>query len=250
MPTGQAPAAGCAMRIRPEDPRLGRGGIIVTAQKRAENLQEVPISIVAVSAETLGARSDARRHPAPRARPQRATIGSGWVSYTYVRGAGTSVLDSADPSVAFFIEKCTSPAPPYAVRLLDVQQVESAEEPAGHAVRAQRRRRRGQHHHRRPEESSTPRPARPATTAPLTCAASPARSPATDRGAIASAGHHEADAFTDNPAGVDPGYIDATTARGQLQYVSPNFMALFTGDYFTSDGMTNFPCRRPSPRAC
>jgi iron complex outermembrane receptor protein len=82
--------------------------VIVTAQKRSENIQSVPITMTAVGGErmeALGVRNtDALQNIAPGLTI--AAVGSGFVSYTYVRGAGTNQIDiGADPSVAYFIDE-------------------------------------------------------------------------------------------------------------------------------------------------
>lgn len=222
--------------------------IIVTAQKRAENLQQVPISITAVGAETLQrsgvATLDDIQHLAPGL--NMSTIGSGWVSYTYIRGAGTNVLDSgADPSVAFFVDEVyLTGTAGLQFDLLDIQQVEVLKGPQGTLFGRNAAAGAVNIITRRPEETFNAYASldagdysainvRGGITGPLTADAS-------WRYRL-SAGHRERDAYTDNPAGVDPGYVDTYSVRGQLQYVSPGFMALFTGDYFTSDnGMSNF----------
>lgn len=239
-------AAPCAFAQQTQD--SGVEEIIVTAQKRAENLQEVPISIVAVSAETLersGVQTlDDIQHLAPGL--NMSTIGSGWVSYTYVRGAGTNVLDSgADPSVAFFIDEVyLTGTAGMQFDLLDVQQVEVLKGPQGTLFGRNAAAGAVNIITRRPEEEFNAYALLDAGDYSAFNVRGGVTGPLTSDGSWryrVSAGHRERDAFTDNPAGVDPGYIDTTTARGQLQYVSPNFMALFTGDYFTSDnGMTNF----------
>ena len=79
--------------------------IIVTAQKREENLQDVPIAISAFSGDNL----EARGIDDPKAL-ERITPGmsySGFVGYSiiYLRGVGTDVfVPSADTSVATYID--------------------------------------------------------------------------------------------------------------------------------------------------
>ena len=80
----------------------------VTAQKRSENLQDVPISITALSGadlENAGVYSvDALQHLAPGL--SIAAVGSGYVSYTYIRGGGTNQQDpGSDPSVAYYVDE-------------------------------------------------------------------------------------------------------------------------------------------------
>ncbi|HKY92816.1 MAG TPA: TonB-dependent receptor [Nevskiaceae bacterium] len=85
--------------------RIAVGEIVVTAQKRAENIQDVPISIQAFSGEELDARgiTDAQKLQ---------TITSGLVydqfagySIVYLRGVGTDAFAaSADLSVAMYVD--------------------------------------------------------------------------------------------------------------------------------------------------
>ncbi len=78
--------------------------IIVTAQKREENLQDVPISINAFSADTLDARGIADPKDLPLATPG-LTVGSqAGFTVTYLRGVGSDGFLLADPSVALYID--------------------------------------------------------------------------------------------------------------------------------------------------
>jgi iron complex outermembrane receptor protein len=84
------------------------GEIIVTAQKRSESVQQVPIAITAVGGDTLLragiSGTDAIQKVAPGLNI--ATVGSGFVSYIYIRGGGTNQLDiGADPSVAYYVDE-------------------------------------------------------------------------------------------------------------------------------------------------
>lgn len=221
--------------------------VIVTAQKRAESLQDVPISITAVNAESLQRSGVATLDDVQRLAPglSMSAIGSGWVSYTYVRGAGTNVLDSgADPSVAFFIDEVyLAGTAGLQFDLLDVERVEVLKGPQGTLFGRNAAAGAINIITRRPGEEFDAYAsldagdygliyARGGITGPLT-------SDASWRYRL-SGGHRERDAFTDNPAGRDPGDIDNYTARGQIEYVSPTFTALLSGDYFKSDnGMTN-----------
>lgn len=80
--------------------------IVVTAQKRAENQQMVPISMATVGEAQLKAGGVTSLEGVQRFAPG-LTIASygaaGFVSYTYIRGNGTNQPDSGgEPSVAFF----------------------------------------------------------------------------------------------------------------------------------------------------
>lgn len=99
----EGPTADKPARSRPSSRMIEE--IIVTAQKREENLQDVPISVSAFSAGQL----DARGIEDPKAL-QLATPGLQYnlvASYTiiYIRGVGTDAfIPSADASVATYID--------------------------------------------------------------------------------------------------------------------------------------------------
>ena len=119
--------------------QLGDGGgvqdIIVTAQKRSESIQRVPIAITAVDGDTLSRSgitgTDAIQKLAPGLNI--STIGSGFVSYTYIRGGGTNQVDiGADPSVAYFIDEIyIGGTAGLALDLFDIDRVEVLKGPQG-----------------------------------------------------------------------------------------------------------------------
>ena len=221
--------------------------IVVTAQKRATNLQKVPLSVTAVTARTLEASGVTTLDAIQRLTPgmNMSAIGSGFVSYTYIRGAGTNVIDSgSDPSVAFFVDEIyIAGTAGLQFDLLDIERVEVLKGPQGTLF--------GRNAAGGAVSIITKRPSsmldawgsadignfglfavRGGVTGPIGESGWSYR---------LSAAHRQRDAFTDNPAGLDPGFIDNYTARGQLMYESESFRFLLTGDYFTSDnGMSNF----------
>lgn len=221
--------------------------IIVTAQKRSENLQNVPITIAAFDAETLAATGAARLDDITRLTPglSVSSIGSGFVSYTYIRGAGTNVIDSgADPSVAYFVDEVyLAGTAGLQFDLLDVERIEVLKGPQGtlfgrnaaagaiHVITSN------------PTSAFEANASLSAGDYGLFDARGGVSGPISSDGVWRyrlSAGHRERDAFTENLSGVDPGYIDNYSARAQLQYSTPNLMAMLTADYFTADnGMTN-----------
>jgi iron complex outermembrane receptor protein len=109
--------------------------IVVTAQKRAQNMQDVPISMVAVSGDAMVragvSNLDSLQHYAPGLTI--SNVGSGFVSYTYLRGAGTNQIDpGSDPSVAFFIDEVyIGGTAGLQFDLLDVDRVEVLKGPQG-----------------------------------------------------------------------------------------------------------------------
>lgn len=81
--------------------------VIVTAQKRAQNMQAVPISMVALSRSTLTASGVHDMSDLQYLAPGLtiSDVGSGFVSYTYIRGGGTNQIDAgSDPSVAYYVD--------------------------------------------------------------------------------------------------------------------------------------------------
>jgi iron complex outermembrane receptor protein len=109
--------------------------VLVTAEKRAENLQRVPISLTALSSAQLtksGITSlDAVQRYAPGL--SMATVGSGFVSYTYLRGSGTNQIDSgSDPSVGFFVDEVyVTGTAGLQFDLYDVERIEVLKGPQG-----------------------------------------------------------------------------------------------------------------------
>ena len=85
--------------------------IVVTAQKREENLQEVPISVQAFSGELLDARGVDSTEDLPTVTPGLQLSGVAGYTLIYLRGVGTDAFaPSSDPSVATYIDGVYIPA--------------------------------------------------------------------------------------------------------------------------------------------
>ncbi|THD01844.1 hypothetical protein B1810_17740 [Panacagrimonas perspica] len=78
--------------------------IIVTAQKREENLLDVPISIQAFSAETLEARGIADTTSLQLATPGLSVDEQAQFTTIFLRGVGSDAFLMADPSVAYYVD--------------------------------------------------------------------------------------------------------------------------------------------------
>ncbi len=79
--------------------------IVVTAQKREENLQNVPISIQAFSADTLDAKGITTALDLPQVTPGLTYTALAGYSIVYIRGIGTDAfIPSADLSVPTYID--------------------------------------------------------------------------------------------------------------------------------------------------
>ncbi|MDB5968387.1 MAG: hypothetical protein JWQ90_837 [Hydrocarboniphaga sp.] len=104
IPVADAPA--------PDAPELKRGSssrlieeIVVTAQKREEKLQDVPISISAFSADTLDARGLVNIQDLALATPGLQFTDLASYSIIFLRGVGTDAfIPSADPSIATYVD--------------------------------------------------------------------------------------------------------------------------------------------------
>src|SRR5690606_24695221 len=78
--------------------------VVVTAQKREENLQDVPISVTALSADALDARGISDSRDLPLATPGLTITNAAGFALTYMRGIGTDAFFMTDPSVALYID--------------------------------------------------------------------------------------------------------------------------------------------------
>lgn len=221
--------------------------IVVTAQKRSENVQSVPISIIAVSGETLERNGVMTLDALQRMTPgvSMSTVGSGFVSYTYIRGGGTNVIDAgSDPSVAVFVDEVYQAGTTgLQSNLIDIDRIEVLKGPQGTLF--------GRNAAVGAINVVTKRPSdqfggyiegdvgnygahalRGAVTGPLS-------DDGTWRYRLA-VGYRDRDAFTENPGGLDPGFVETYTARAQIERASESFNFLLSGEYFGFDnGMTN-----------
>lgn len=78
--------------------------IVVTAQKREESVQDVPISVQAFSAERLDALGIADQNDLPRITPGLQVATQVAFTTVFMRGVGTDAFLTADPSVVTYID--------------------------------------------------------------------------------------------------------------------------------------------------
>lgn len=78
--------------------------IVVTAQKREENLQDVPISVQAFSEEKLDALGVTNQQDLTKLVPSLNISSLGGFTTVFLRGIGTDAFLTADPSVATYID--------------------------------------------------------------------------------------------------------------------------------------------------
>jgi iron complex outermembrane receptor protein len=224
--------------------------LIVTAQKRAQNLQDVPISMSAISGETLMksgvSNLDGLQHFAPGLTI--SAVGSGFVSYTYLRGGGTNQIDAgSDPSVAYFIDEVyVGGTAGLQFDLLDIDRVEVLKGPQGTLF--------GRNAAAGAISVTTRRPSQ-SFVADLNAEAGDYDDYKL-RGAVTgplrgdgllyrlSAGYARRSSYTENLAGGgDPNHAESYGVRGQLEWVGANARFLLSAEALQSrNGMTNqFP---------
>jgi iron complex outermembrane receptor protein len=126
----ESPAAGATQAAVAESEQGAPGDIIVTAQRRSESLQRVPVSVTALTAETLASRNLNDISQIARAAP---TLQVGIDNTFAVRGVGTlAFAGTIDSSVALAIDEVNLGRPLLNSPLLnDLARVEILNGPQG-----------------------------------------------------------------------------------------------------------------------
>ena len=130
--TTEVPAAEAAAEEK-EAPRSAIfEEIIVTAQKREENLADVPISIQAFSPEALEARGIENQIGLSRAVPSLDVGSQAGYATIFLRGVGTEAFLTADPSIASYVDGVYFPfSPTFIQDFAGVERVEVLKGPQG-----------------------------------------------------------------------------------------------------------------------
>ena len=246
---GQQPATRQSSGAVTDAPNsTGVADIIVTAQRRAESVQNVPISIVAVSGDSLIKSGVTTLDGIQRLAPglTTTTVGSGFVSYTFIRGGGTNNVDpGSDPSVAYFVDEIyIGGTQGLQFDLFDVDHVEVLKGPQGTifgrnaasgAISVITKRPTTDFHGEAHleygnynsllEKASVSGPLNSAKTLLFRVSES----------------YRRHDAFSKNLNGkADPGNIDGGGVRGQLEYRGDDLSVLLSADFFKArNGQTN-----------
>ena len=107
--------------------------IVVTAQKREENLQDVPIAISAFSAEQLETQGASTTKGLAQMTPGLTITELAGYTFIYLRGVGSDAfVASADPSVATYVDGLYTPiGHGFAQELGNVERVEVLKGPQG-----------------------------------------------------------------------------------------------------------------------
>ncbi|MEQ1818654.1 MAG: TonB-dependent receptor [Terricaulis sp.] len=107
--------------------------IVVTARKREERLQDVPISVTAVTAETLeNQQVNSVREVAAYAPGLNITTDAVGRAFLSIRGVGTTLIDSVQPGVGIFVDGIYQPNTSYLNNpVFDVARIEVLRGPQG-----------------------------------------------------------------------------------------------------------------------
>ena len=108
--------------------------IVVTAQKRAENVQDVPISIAAFSGETLEKNNVVNIEGLAKVTPNLSVAKGAQTSYVRlaIRGIGAASNTTVEPSVAVFLDGAYVPRVGAVISsMLDMESVEVLRGPQG-----------------------------------------------------------------------------------------------------------------------
>ncbi len=224
--------------------------IVVTAQKRSEGSQRVPISIAAVDDSALAKVGAVTLDSVQRVTPglTLSTVGSGFVSYTYVRGAGTNVIDiGADPSVAYFVDEVYQAGTAgLQGDLLDVERIEVLKGPQGTLFGRNAAAGAVSIIIKKPEETFNAWANGDIGTYNQFNLSGGITGPLDSDGAVRyrmALGHRQRDGYVNNLGGKDPGNVNSWTGRGSLAFVGENVTAQISADFVRlRNGMTpQFP---------
>ena len=107
--------------------------VVVTSQKREQNIQTVPIAIQAFSGDSMAARGIENTQQLGQAVPSLQYTGVGGFQLIYIRGLGTdNFVPSADPSIASYVDGVYMPSGQGATQSLgNIQRVEVLKGPQG-----------------------------------------------------------------------------------------------------------------------
>jgi iron complex outermembrane receptor protein len=131
--TTQPPAAQAATGTAAVDEPEGDQTIVVTARKREENLQDVPVAVTAVTGETIEKRGLVQIKDVAALTPS-LNVNSDSVGRVFiaVRGVGTTLVGTVQPGVGIFVDGVYQPNSSYLNNpLVDVERVEVLRGPQG-----------------------------------------------------------------------------------------------------------------------
>jgi iron complex outermembrane receptor protein len=133
VPAAQPADAATAAPAATEEAQPGDQTIVVTARKRTEVLQDVPVAVTAVSGETIEKRGLTQIKDVANLTPS-LNVNSDGVGRVFiaVRGVGTTLVGTVQPGVGIFVDGVYQPNSSYLNNpLVDVERVEILRGPQG-----------------------------------------------------------------------------------------------------------------------
>lgn len=116
----------------PKKKNLSLDEIVVTAQKRAEDVQDVPISVTAIGGETLREKNIGTVTEMSASLPNVTVGATSTFSTIYARGLGSSYNDGFEQSVGFYVDGIYMGRLTYLTdALMDIERVEMLRGPQG-----------------------------------------------------------------------------------------------------------------------
>ncbi len=121
------------LAIAQEAPAEGEDEIIVTARKREERLQDVPIAVTAVTADDIEREQiNTVREIASITPGLNITTDSVGRSFLSIRGVGTTLIESVQPGVGIFLDGIYQPNTSYLNNpVVDIERIEVLRGPQG-----------------------------------------------------------------------------------------------------------------------
>lgn len=127
-----APAAVCAQQAAEDGVGSGIADIVVTAQKRSENLQKTPAAVTAVSGESLVSAGVYSLAAAQELVPGARFHQEGNTTQVFLRGVGSNLdFANVEPSVSFNFNGVAIPREATSVPLFDIDRFEALPGPQG-----------------------------------------------------------------------------------------------------------------------
>lgn len=128
----QSQSASTNSASKPDARRSRLDEIVVKAQKREESIQEVPISVSAITDVQIGQSNMETLNDLGKYTPNLKVQSNGIFNHIYIRGLGSGFNEGFDQSVGFFIDDIYYARSHYLIAgLLDVERVEVLRGPQG-----------------------------------------------------------------------------------------------------------------------
>lgn len=132
VPAAEAPVEPAASTEAPKPARARLDEIVVTAQKRAEDIQDVPLSVTAIGGEDIKEKNMADLNTVAAYAPNLSILATPTFNFIYMRGVGSDYNRGFEQSVGIIIDEVFYGRPSYVSNgLLDLASIEVLRGPQG-----------------------------------------------------------------------------------------------------------------------